>query len=512
MAALMVGARRTDGACGTNPRRIESPEPIGGTLRFSRTATTTHSVGRGLAFEPGMFAAAPLNVFWHGDDHSRLVLVDTALPPGGGRLASGNWVEIEWGDQGLGDFVVTPTWLNQGAATIRSVDIGLCSQHEAWTNPATGCGLADRLVRAAESFAFLMVPPPPVVPGLGLCVLTVEAAGLPGATWSYPLGTPTAFPQGTSDLLAARFSIRLSTSGTCLTEIGVPILFGCIYDSVIISFDGSFGTRRDGTGYRDPLFRLGAFDIEVATPGRPQSDLHLCSFPAAIEPYMGLLGDAVRGEITGALDSGLRGAVTQRELSLTTAAPPGSCDGALGPTLDRSNCASPTGGLTPDQACAAFVTGNPFSTGIRARCEIRRTGVECRSDSECGGAPNRTVRRCQLDRRCAGPGATGSVCSSSADCQQGGDCVVVDGECIDAEPVCYWNVEANRVEMLPSGIEVVLAEDEDDPSYGAFSSIGGYGILGVLEEGGVCRGEDPGPFHPPDASGVLGAAGGAPLP
>jgi len=36
-------------------------------------------------------------------------------------------------------------------------------------------------------------------------------------------------------------------------------------------------------------------------------------------------------------------------------------------------------------------------------------------------------------------------------------------EVLDERPMCYWNVEADRIEMLPSRLEVILAEDDRDP-------------------------------------------------
>ena len=84
-----------------DPRRVEGlGNEVDGALRFDRTSTTTHSVGRPLIYEAGTYTS-PLTeqVLWYGDDHSRLVVLGSALPLRGGRATSGPWAEYAWGSQ-----------------------------------------------------------------------------------------------------------------------------------------------------------------------------------------------------------------------------------------------------------------------------------------------------------------------------------------------------------------------------------------------------------------------------
>ncbi len=488
----MVGARRSDGACGTDPRRVESGEPIGGALRFSRSSTSTHSVGRALVFEPGTFEAAPQSIEWYGDDHSRLVLVDTPLPIAGGRISSGSWAEFPWGTQNLADgvlFIGAP--LAQGISTVRSVDIGLCSQHERWTN-AANCGIADRLTTLADTLVAPFDIPGPVFPGLECFRFGLNGSGIAGAA--------------RSDRFCATASLRLSSVLDCfVSSVGFPVFAGCTYDRVDVSMCGDFGTRPASGGFRDLVFNLREFDLVPVGSQRPTDDFRFCGGPADLGLYLDIVRNEIRDAIVGGLNDGLAAASVRREFSVDPPAPPGSCSGPLGTYVLNSGCATPSAGLTPDQDCMAFVAGDPSFTGIRARCEARRTTVACAVDSDCGGE-TRTLRRCDLRRRCQGLQGLGAECTSSANCGNQESCVVVSGTCVDSEPVCYWNIEADRVEMLPSGLQIVLAEDEADPTYTAFSRLAGAGIVGVLENQGVCRGDTLPIYSGADATGVLGFA------
>jgi hypothetical protein len=542
MASLMVGARRSDGACGTDPRRVEGLEDIGGTLRFSRTATTTHSLGRPLLFEPGTFAAAPSEgLLWYGDDYSRLVVLASALPLAGGRATAGAWAEYAWGAQELEPGVplvglVVPT-LPFPVSTVRSVDIGACSQHQVWTDPATGCGLADQVLRTVEGFG-LTIPaplPPVIIPGIETCVAVAEVGGRPGGTWAVEIGTPSISPVGSSDRLCVDLPVRASTSLDCAALLGIPVLLGCAYGEASVQACGAFGMRSTGDGHFDPTFTLSSFRFDPG-PGAPNGP-RICEFPARIDEYRRVITDALRGVLPSAVAGAIQGALVQRETSFPTAAPSGTCTAPPGTLAFRSECAQPATGLTPDQACALFVTGDPMSTAVRATCEARGSGISCTQQSDCGGTVMATRRRCETDRRCGGS-PFGSSCQSDSDCvdpqlppgDPGLSCLVWRGECVDSEPVCYWNVEADRIETLPSALEIVLADETTDETYVAFSTIG---VLPLLEASAVCRravppecgpeGEcAPGlacidevcvpPFAAVAASGTLGPSLGAPFP
>lgn len=320
------------------------------------------------------------------------------------------------------------------------------------------------------------------------------------------MGTPGGSPVGTSDQFCATASLQLSSTLDCfVSAVGFPVFAGCTYDRVDVSMCGDFGTRAVGGGFRDLVFNLRRFDVVPVGAQRPTDEFRFCGGPADLGLYLGIVRDQIRSAIVDGLNQSLAAASVRRELSIDPPAPPGSCSGPLGPYLANSGCATPPSGLTPDQACMSFVTGDPFFTGLRARCEARRTNVACAVDSDCGGA-TRTLRRCDVRRRCQGAQGLGADCTSNANCSNQESCVVVSGSCVDSEPVCYWNIEADRIEMLPSGLEIVLAEDDADPSYTAFSNVSGGGILGALETTGVCRADTVPTVTGPDATGVLGFA------
>ena len=501
----MVGARRTDGACGTNPRRVEATQgEIGGTLRFSQNRTATHSLGRGLFFEAGTFAGRPEGtIFWYGDDHSRLVALDTALPLAGGRVSTGNWAEYAFGASFLPNGAVLPI-LPFPAATIRSVDIGLCSSAQAWTSP-NGCGTADTMMRQIEALdttqAFRI---PDYIPGLGFCVNTsVSAAARPGtARWAVEMGTVDATPLRSQDRFCVEFGLDLRTALDCVGFI--PQRLGCQYDEWTVRACGEFGTRLVDDVHRDPIFTIRSFESNPG-PGTGH-DTRLCAFPADLTLVRDIVETQIRDTLVGGINAGLRGATVRRELE--TSAPmmtPGTCSAPITTAL-RSNCARPQNGWTPNQDCAEFVTGDPDSTSVRTSCEIRGSGAACATDADC--AVVGALRRCEIQGRCASDGLGNPSCTTDADCQSG-RCIVTRSECIDRQPVCYWNVEVDRVETLPSGLQVVIAEDEADETFQAFSALS---ALPFLQEDGICRPPVPPPFEGGSAIGVLGPASGAPIP
>ncbi|MFO0708607.1 MAG: hypothetical protein U0353_02140 [Sandaracinus sp.] len=67
----------------------------------------------------------------------------------------------------------------------------------------------------------------------------------------------------------------------------------------------------------------------------------------------------------------------------------------------------------------------------------------------------------------------------------------------------------DQIELLPSALEVVLAEDTMDETYVAFQSTG---ALTGARLAGICRPETVAAFGDIAATGNLGPATGAPLP
>lgn len=155
---------------------------------------------------------------------------------------------------------------------------------------------------------------------------------------------------------------------------------------------------------------------------------------------------------------------------------------------------------------------------IRAFLEGRGTDYEVRSGPECltrrdCGPETSTGYTCIMVSRCGGV-TSGIPGTSDEDCaeQQFPTCEPVGGRCVDAEPMCYWNAEVDRVEALPSRLEVVLAEDETDETAVAFAQTGALPLL-QLDAANICRSPELGPFSgAPDFSGALGPALGAPIP
>jgi hypothetical protein len=508
MASLMVGARRSDGPCGMSPRRVEAPQQgIGGALRFAYSATSTHSLGRPLFFEAGNFERAPETaMFWYGDDHSRLVVLENALPVTGGRLSTGRWAEYKFGSQ-FSDGAVIPI-LPFPAATVRSVDIGLCSAEQPWTNPQ-GCGTADDMVRQLETINERVgLPFAPPIPGVGFCGEPgARITSRPGtARWSVEMGTPNGTPLGTQDLFCVEFGISLTTQLDCFATYG-PLLLGCVYDGWTVRACGEFGTRLVDGVHRDPVFNLRSFE---SNPGEGRSNgARVCGFPADLTIAGGVVNDQIRSTLVGGINNGLQRAVTRRDLELPGDPIPGTCSSTLGPTA-RSNCARPAAGRTPNQECAFFLTGDPNSTAVRSSCEARRSGVSCTTNRDCGAGSG---RRCEIVGRCLTDGFGSGPCFENADCQSG-QCIITQSECVDSEPVCYWNVEVDRVETLPSGLQVVIAEDLADETAQVFQNRAVLGLLSRPDDNGnsVCRPGTALPFGGVSASGVLGPAMGAPIP
>jgi hypothetical protein len=80
---------------------------------------------------------------------------------------------------------------------------------------------------------------------------------------------------------------------------------------------------------------------------------------------------------------------------------------------------------------------------------------------------------------------------------------------LDEDPMCYWNIEADRIEMLPSRLEIIIAEDAGDPSVIALDNVLGHvgaGALGFeLGSETFCRNGNLEPFiNTGNVSGVLG--------
>lgn len=506
MASLMIGARRSDGPCGMSPRRVEAPQQgIGGALRFAYSATSTHSLGRPLFFEAGNFERAPETaMFWYGDDHSRLVVLENALPVTGGRLSTGRWAEYKFGSQ-FSDGAVIPI-LPFPAATVRNVDIGLCSAEQPWTNPR-GCGTADDMMRQLETINERIGLPFVPSPILGFCgAPEARITSRPGtARWAVELGTPNGTPLGTQDLFCVDFGITLTTQLDCFSALGFPSFLGCIYDGWTVRACGEFGTRLVDGVHRDPVFTLRSFE---SNPGSGSGNgARVCGFPADLTIAGGVVNDQIRNTLVNGINDGLQRAVTRRDLELDGDPIPGTCSSTFG-FVSRSNCARPAAGRTPNQECAFFLTGDPNSTAVRSSCEARRSGVSCTTNRDCGAGSG---RRCDIVGRCLTDGFGSGPCFEDADCQSG-RCIITQAECVDSEPVCYWNVEVDRVETLPSGLQVVIAEDLADETAQVFQNRAVLGLLSPANGNGVCRPNTPPPFVGSSASGVLGPATGAPIP
>ncbi len=170
--------------------------------------------------------------------------------------------------------------------------------------------------------------------------------------------------------------------------------------------------------------------------------------------------------------------------------------------LRESNCDDADTQAQRDDNCHFFATGLRIAdtpTGeplVRARCEARTRG-RCVGRADCG-----RLEECVGIGECA---VSGAICTSDAGCVSvpGDRCTLV-GLCRDARPVCYWNVEVDRVEMMPSGLEVVIAEDDLDPSLLALT------MYNPAVRGALCRPAVVPDFEPLGvASGVLGPAPGA---
>ncbi len=513
MATLVLGARRSDGACGMNPRRVEGiDEDIGGTLRFDRTSTTTHSVGRSLFYEPGVFSDPPHEALsWYGDDFSRLVVFEEALPVGGGRISTGRFAIYDWGTQSVGGVplvgLVTPS-LDFPARTIRSVDVGLCSQQAAWTS-SDGCGIADRLLREASQSGFhLPAPfPSPPIPPLESCAMTVALVGRSGGRWSVELGTRSSTPTRTDDRFCVELPLKFETTASCFFPF--PYFVGCVYDQMEAHVCGRFGTRDVGGGHRDPTFTIASFDFAMG-PGRSH-ELLACAVPAEAGWMEGILRDRVRDTVSSAINEALASSAWQREFALPGSRIPGTCESRAGALFDSSGCATPRPGWTADQECRAFLIGDPDSQDIRATCEARRTSTICHQNSDCG--LSRSLRTCDARNRCGGE-LSGALCNRDVDCNlhqppEPVHCLPV-GVCVDSEPVCYWNAEIDRIETMPTGLEIVLAEDASDATYRTFSASDGR--LVPIRLARVCRSDPPVEFIGVTAAGLLGSYEGAVVP
>ncbi len=478
---------------------------------MARAATSTHSLGRPLWYEPGTFSTAPTEgLSWFGDDHSRLVVLESALPVGsGGRAATGRWAEYRWGIQQFPGLVVAP--LDFSPSTIRSVDIGFCSRGQRWSD-ASGCGIADQLVRQIEQvdFPIPIIPTPVTIPGVGECFGTGSASAIPGATWAVEIGTRIAAPGLADDQLCVDFGITVDSSIDCFSPLGFFVLLGCVYDATARAC-GSFGVRAVDADHNDPRFTLRSLTIDYGD-GRGNGP-RVCSFPANIETFRSLVEPIVRSALEDGVNGALNGAVQQREFSLPGQGIAGTCNSEPGNIAFRSNCATPEPAtLTPDQDCRQFLTGDPNSTAVRSSCEIRR-GPPCLVQNDCGGSTAQTGYTCVTLSRCGGV-TSGIPCTADEDCedQQFPTCAPVGGRCVDAEPLCYWNAEVDRIETLPSRLEIILADTEADETAVAFAETGALPLL-QLEAANVCRPSDLGAFSgAADVSGALEPAPGAPIP
>jgi hypothetical protein len=429
-------------------------------------------------------------------------VVDTALPVAGGRIATGRWAEYAFGAQFPGG-LVAPN-VDFPAATIRSVDIGLCSAAQAWTSP-NGCGTADQMMRQLETLNTSRGLTLGWLPGLGACFDSeVGLTGRPGTQrWSVELGTPNGTPIGTQDLFCVEFGLNVSTQATCFSAAGFPSPLGCVYDAWTVRACGEFGTRLVDGVHRDPTFTLRSFE-SVPGPGH-SNGAAVCTFPVDLSVAGGFIESEIRKTLVDGINASLRSATTRREFEAGEDVTPHTCSAPFGITL-RSRCATPDNGWTPDQDCADFLTGDPNSTAVRSTCEARRSGVACASDVDCNPSAG---RRCDIVGHCLTDGFGSGPCVQDTDCQSG-QCVITHAECVDSEAVCYWNVEVDRVETLPSGLQVVIAEDAADETFPVVSH-DPY-VFSQLIEDGICRPSALSPFGGVSASGTLGPASGAPIP
>jgi len=192
----------------------------------------------------------------------------------------------------------------------------------------------------------------------------------------------------------------------------------CRFRDVQIELCGRLDLVVNRRDRRFPWARDGRFVLteHYVNLGKSETDFPYVCFGAMRTGLEAELLSAIPAQVPAQASRAFNASLWIRELpDFTRSYLPGRCaQPAL--TFAESFCGDETSWAAQQRRCRAFVLGDPESelpvrTWCGRRRNLNRAGVEVR----------------------------------------------------DEFPMCYWNVEADRIEMLPSRLEVVLAEDERDP-------------------------------------------------
>ncbi len=342
---------------------------------------------------------------WRGDDHSRLVTFDTALPLYS-TIDNAYVIEWPWGPGNTGErFVVG----GSPGMAVMNIDIGFCSVTAQWHRTAdligpdgellakAGCDVADQIGLQAQS-------------GIVAALATSNSV-------AFPVGTP-------------QFETRFGVTNNGVRPFGelcirtmvdlviLALVVNCQYPTVSIDFCGTFqmATAVDEKGYPLPERRDGRFAVSrVGVDLGPRQSFGNFGPGCAASDDGDLVSRIVAGvreRVPAAIGTAFNASLWVREVP-NGSAPfvKGSCSREYLPPFGyESGCAAAP---DPEQDCHDFANGagNDY---VRTSCEQR------------AGDPRR---------------------------------------------LCYWNIEAERVEMMPSRLEVVVAEDDLDSTVQALDHI-----------------------------------------
>lgn len=342
------------------------------------------------------------------------------------------------------------------------------------------------------TFNRFALSPFPGIDAVGGVVVHATSAG--ETTWELQLG---ATASGRSnDRICFDTTIALSAEATLIAGPS-PVFLGCGWPGVTLHTCGVFETTPAGA-IRLPRFRTTELDVVLGSRGDTLGRICGPPIPDVLTP--GFLGDLLSDELEGAITAEVRALTQQRGLS-------------SGGLEFVPNCGDwGVDAATRNQACMEWVTSNRERTLglspdlLAARCDTVETTDRCRRNSDCPG----------LGRFCSGPPGlcegTGASCDVDNNecpplvnvpeprCQPLGG----SGICADHSPTCHWNIGVDRIESMPSGIEVIVAEDELD----AFAIATEFNPLLVLAglRNQICRNAATAPLFRPggDVSGTLG--------
>lgn len=146
------------------------------------------------------------------------------------------------------------------ASTVRSVDVGFCSQRVPWSDDA-GAGVADVATAALRGelggfeLPFTLDIGTGLPPGLGFGYINGYERSRGEPLWSVELGTRSGLPTPSDDRFCVETGMEIRTSADGFV-LGVPILLGCRYDQAHLRFCGRFTTITAPEGRRIgiPLF------------------------------------------------------------------------------------------------------------------------------------------------------------------------------------------------------------------------------------------------------------------